>query len=44
LPENNKKEKLVPEDKLLPVLDENNQLISIFVKRIETAKKNNTAK
>jgi four helix bundle protein len=32
------------EDKLLPVLDENNQLISIFVKSIETAKKNNTAK
>jgi four helix bundle protein len=33
-----------PEDKLLPVLNENNQLISIFVKSIETAKKNNTAK
>ncbi len=32
------------EDKLLPILDENNQLISIFVKSIETAKKNNTAK
>jgi four helix bundle protein len=32
------------EAKLLPVLDENNQLISIFVKSIETAKKNNTAK
>jgi hypothetical protein len=33
-----------PEDKLLPVLDENNQLISIFVKSIETAKKNNSPK
>ena len=31
-------------EQLLPVLDENNQLISIFVKSIETAKKNNTAK
>lgn len=30
--------------KILPVLDENNQLISIFVKSIETARKNNTAK
>lgn len=29
---------------LLPVLDENNQLISIFVKSIETAKINNKAK
>jgi four helix bundle protein len=29
------------EEKLLPVLDGNNQLISIFVKSIETAKKNN---
>ena len=32
------------EDKLLAVLDENNQLISIFVKSIETAQKNNTVK
>ncbi len=32
------------EEKLLPVLDENNQLISIFVKSIETAKKNNVVK
>ena len=31
-------------EKLLPVLDENNQLISIFVKSIETAQKNNTVK
>ena len=33
-----------PEEKLSPVLDENNQLISIFVKSIETAQKNNTVK
>ena len=33
-----------PQEKLLPSLDENNQLISIFVKSIETAQKNNTAK
>ena len=33
-----------PEEKIVPVLDENNQLISIFVKSIETAKKNNAAK
>ena len=32
------------EEKLLPVLDENNQLISIFVKSIETAKNNNVTK
>ena len=38
------KKKWYPEEKLLPVLDENNQLISIFVKSIETAKRNNTAK
>jgi four helix bundle protein len=38
------KKKWYPEDKLLPVLDENNQLISIFVISIETAKKNNVAK
>ncbi len=31
-------------ERLEPALDENNQLISIFVKSIETAKKNNTAK
>jgi four helix bundle protein len=29
-----------PKEKLLTVLDENNQLISIFVKSIETARKN----
>jgi len=29
------------DDKLLPILDENNQLIAIFVKSIETARKNN---
>lgn len=39
-----KKRKWYTEEKLLPVLDENNQLISIFVKSIETAKKNNTPK
>ena len=39
-----KKKNWYAEDKLLPVLDENNQLISIFVKSIETAKKNNTIK
>ena len=33
-----------PEEKISPVLNENNQLISIFVKSIETAKKNNAAK
>jgi len=33
-----------PADTLATVLDENNQLISIFVKSIETAKKNNTGK
>ena len=32
------------EEKLLSVLDENNQLISIFVKSIETAKTNNSLK
>lgn len=32
------------EEKILKLLDENNQLISIFVKSIETAKKNNTSK
>ena len=29
------------QERLQPILDENNQLISIFVKSIETAKKNN---
>ena len=38
------KKKWCPEEKLLPVLNENNQLISIFVKSIATAKKNNVAK
>lgn len=32
------------EEKLFKTLDENNQLISIFVKSIETAKKNNSEK
>ena len=32
------------EPSLIPVLDENNQLVSIFVKSIETAKKNNQIK
>lgn len=32
------------ESSLIPVLDENNQLVSIFVKSIETAKKNNQIK
>lgn len=32
------------DEKLLPILDENNQLISIFVKCIETAKINNTSR
>lgn len=39
-----KKKNWYPGIKLLPILDENNQLISIFVKSIETAKKNNIAK
>jgi four helix bundle protein len=39
-----KKRKWYTEERLLPVLDENNQLISIFVKSIETAKKNNAPK
>lgn len=37
------KRKWYAEEKLLQVLDENNQLISIFVKSIETAKKNNVS-
>lgn len=37
-----RKRKWYAEEKLLQVLDENNQLISIFVKSIETAQKNNT--
>jgi len=32
------------EELLVPILDENNQLISIFVKSIETARKNNENK
>ena len=39
-----RKRKWYSEEKLLKVLDENNQLISIFVKSIETAKKNNSPK
>ena len=39
-----RKRKWYAEEKILKVLDENNQLISIFVKSIETAKKNNTPK
>ena len=38
------KKKWSSTEKLLPVLDENNQLISIFVKSIETAKKNSNLK
>jgi four helix bundle protein len=38
------KRKWYDEEKLLKVLDENNQLISIFVKSIETARKNNVSK
>ncbi len=34
------KKKWHDEEKMQTVLDENNQLISIFVKSIETAKKN----
>jgi four helix bundle protein len=39
-----RKRKWYAEEKLFQVLDENNQLISIFVKSIETAKKNNYPK
>ena len=39
-----KKKKWYPGEKLLPLPDENNQLISIFVKSMETAQKNNTVK
>jgi four helix bundle protein len=39
-----KKRKWYDEEKLLKILDENNQLISIFVKSIETARKNNATK
>ncbi len=39
-----RKRKWHEEDSLLSILDENNQLISIFVKSIETAKKNNQIK
>ena len=38
------RKKWYPEDKLSVLLNENNQLISIFVKSIETARKNNIAK
>jgi four helix bundle protein len=38
------RKKWYAEESLLPVLDENNQLIAIFIKSIETAKRNNTAK
>jgi hypothetical protein len=34
------KKKWLPEKTILPSIDENNQLISIFVKSIETAQKN----
>jgi four helix bundle protein len=39
-----RKRKWYVEEKIILVLDENNQLISIFVKSIETAKKNNNPK
>src|SRR6266700_4795806 len=39
-----KKKEWYPENELLPVVDENNQLIAIFVKSIETAKRNNNQK
>lgn len=39
-----RKKNWYPDEKMRPILDENNQLISIFVKSIETAKKNSTAK
>jgi len=39
-----KKKRWYPENNLLSVLNENNQLISIFVKSIETAKRNNATK
>ena len=35
-----RKKKWYPEEKLALIIDENNQLISIFVKSIETARKN----
>ena len=35
------KMKWIPEEKLLPLLDENNQLISIFVSSIGTARRKN---
>ncbi len=38
------KKKWCLEEKLMSVIKENNELISIFVKSIETAKKNNTVK
>jgi len=39
-----RKKNWVAEQKLIGVLDENNQLIAIFVKSIETARKNNSKK
>ena len=39
-----KKKNWCPEVKMDPILDEINQLISIFVKSIETAKRNNADK
>ena len=39
-----KKRNWYSQEKLLKVLNENNQLISIFVKSIETARKNNIVK
>ena len=39
-----RKRKWYAEEEILKVLDENNQLISIFIKSIETAKKNNIPK
>ncbi|MFN8307850.1 MAG: four helix bundle protein [Ferruginibacter sp.] len=38
-----KKKNWLPENRIEPVLDENHQLISIFVKSIETAKRNKAA-
>ena len=39
-----RKKRWYPDNELHQVLDENNQLISIFVKSIATAKRNNSAK
>ena len=35
---------ITPESKISPIFEENNELISIFVKSVETAKKNNIKK